>query len=54
VFLLLSGWAIVLAAVALLGRGGSQAGFAAAGGLVEIVGLALLFRAHGSGLGARR
>jgi hypothetical protein len=51
IFLLISGWAIVLAALALLGRGGAQAAFAAAGAAVEAVGLALLFRAHA---GARR
>jgi hypothetical protein len=43
--LILSGWFIVLAAVALL-RAGSRAGFVYAGTGVELLGLALLFRAH--------
>lgn len=46
VFLLISGWGIVLAAIALLGRGGAQVAFAASGGVVELGGLALLARAH--------
>ncbi len=44
-FFLISGWVIVLAAVALL-AGGTQRAFAAAGGAVEAGGLALLCRAH--------
>jgi hypothetical protein len=48
IFLLLSGWIIVLASLAVLPRGGAQSGFAAAGGAVEGAGLILLFRAHGA------
>jgi len=44
--LLVSGWIIVLAAVALLTAGPLQGGFALAGVGVEITGLALLFRSH--------
>ena len=54
IFLLLSGWVIVLAALALLERGGPQSGFALAGGAVEVVGAALLFRAHRIPIGERR
>ena len=46
VFLLLSGWIIVLGAVALLAPGAAQGGFALAGAAVEAAGLALLFRSH--------
>jgi hypothetical protein len=43
--LLVSGWLIVLAAVALL-HSAPRAGFVYAGTTVEFLGLALLFRAH--------
>jgi len=44
--LLLSGWAIVLTAVALLTQDGPRAAFVLAGIGVEIVGLTLVIRAH--------
>lgn len=44
--LLLAGWGIVLAAVALLVPSVSQTAFALAGMGVEILGLALVIRAH--------
>ena len=44
--LLLSGWIIALAAVAVLSQPGARAGFVLAGLVVEIVGLVLTFRAH--------
>ena len=44
--LLLSGWLLVLAAVALLRASGPQAVFVVAGIAVEILALVLLFRAH--------
>ena len=44
--LLLSGWAIVLTAVALLTQDAPRAAFVLAGVGVEIVGLALVIRAH--------
>jgi hypothetical protein len=44
--LLLSGWLIVLAAVALLPSPATRVGFVLAGLIVEAAGLALLFRAH--------
>jgi uncharacterized membrane protein YccC len=44
--LLVSGWAIVLTAVALLTRDVPRAAFVLAGMGVEIIGLALLVRAH--------
>ena len=53
IFLLLSGWVIILAALALLQRA-SQVEFALAGGAVEAVGAALLFRAHRMTIGDRR
>jgi hypothetical protein len=46
VFLLLSGWAIVLAAFGLLSQTPPAAAFALAGAGVEGFGMALLFRAH--------
>jgi len=46
IFLLVSGWIIVLAAVSLLPQGPLLNGFVTAGILVEGVGLALLFRSH--------
>jgi hypothetical protein len=45
-FFLLSGWAIVLSAVALLSPAAAEGGFVAAGLALEIVGLALLVRGH--------
>ena len=46
-FLLLpAGWVLVLAAVALLHSAGSRNAFAVAGFVVEMLGLALMFRAH--------
>jgi hypothetical protein len=45
-FLLLAGWIIVLAAVALMESAGPRAAFALAGAAVQILGLALLVRAH--------
>jgi len=44
--LLVSGWAIVLTAVALLTEGTPRAAFVLAGIGVECVGVALLIRAH--------
>ena len=44
-FLLLTGWIIVLAAVALL-QAGAQAGFVLAGFLVEVLGIVMVVRAH--------
>ncbi len=45
IFLIISGWIIMLSSIALLG-GGARTEFAAAGGAVEAGGLALLCRAH--------
>jgi len=45
-FLLLAGWIIVLAAVALMGAAAPRAAFALAGAGVEVLGLGLLVRAH--------
>jgi hypothetical protein len=44
--LLLAGWGIVLTALALLAAEGPRAAFVLAGVGVEIVGLALVVRAH--------
>jgi hypothetical protein len=44
--LLLAGWLLVLSALVLLARGGAQGAFLLAGVAVEILGLALFFRAH--------
>ncbi len=44
--LLLTGWLLVLAAVALLTASASLSGFVLAGIGVEILGLFLVFRAH--------
>jgi hypothetical protein len=44
--LLLAGWGIVLAAVALLRSGPQQSGFVLAGTAVELLGLALAVRSH--------
>ena len=46
VMLLLGGWIILLAAVVLLPSPAPRAAFALAGIAVEILGLAILFRAH--------
>jgi uncharacterized membrane protein YccC len=51
--LLLSGWAIVLTAVALLDREVPRAAFVLAGVGVEIVGLVLVIRAHPAQRGQR-
>jgi hypothetical protein len=45
-FLLLAGWIIVLAAVALVDSEAPRAAFALAGAGVETLGLGLLVRAH--------
>lgn len=45
-FFLLSGWVIVLSAVAMLSPLAAKGGFVAAGLALEIVGLALVVRAH--------
>ncbi len=50
----LAGWAIVLAAVALLKSLPQQAGFALAGVAVEVLGLILVARAHLPGREGRR
>jgi hypothetical protein len=44
--LLFSGWLLVLATLAMLGGGGARNAFVAAGLLVELLGLALVCRAH--------
>jgi hypothetical protein len=44
--LLLAGWAIVLAALALLAQGTAQNCFIVAGVGVEVMGLVLVIRAH--------
>jgi len=44
--LLVAGWAIVVAAVALLPSAGARAGFVLAGIAVELFGLGLAIRAH--------
>jgi hypothetical protein len=44
--LLLSGWLLVLAAIALLNGGVARNAFVGAGVLVELLGLALTGRAH--------
>jgi hypothetical protein len=44
--LLVSGWAIVVAAVALLPSAGARVGFVLAGIAVELFGLALAVHAH--------
>ena len=45
-FLLLAGWAIVLAALAVIGSGVSLTAFILSGAGVEILGLALVIRSH--------
>ena len=54
IFLLISGWLIVLTAVALLPQGGPLSAFLGAGMVVESLGLVLLFRAHRMAPGDRR
>lgn len=44
--LLVAGWAIVVAAVALLPSAGARTAFVLAGMVVELLGLALAIRAH--------
>ncbi|MGA3092624.1 MAG: hypothetical protein ABSD75_28830 [Terriglobales bacterium] len=44
--LLVAGWAIVVAAVALLPSAGARAGFVLAGVAVELFGLTLAVRSH--------
>jgi hypothetical protein len=51
--LLLSGWGLTLAAVALLGATTPRAAFVLAGVGVEIVGLVLVIRAHSVPRGER-
>jgi len=46
ILLLVAGWAIVVAAVALLPSAGARAVFVLAGMVVELLGLALAVRAH--------
>jgi hypothetical protein len=45
-FLLLSGWALVVTALALLGSAPARTGFVMAGIGVEIVGMILVARSH--------
>ncbi|HVB33099.1 MAG TPA: hypothetical protein VNJ52_01800 [Patescibacteria group bacterium] len=45
-FLLLSGWGVVLAAVAMLASPPARIAFVLAGTAVELLGLVLLFRCH--------
>jgi hypothetical protein len=45
-FLLMAGWIIALAAVALMESPASRAAFALAGAGIEVLGLGLLVRAH--------
>ena len=52
--LLVSGWAIVLAAFLLLGAIAARGGFVAAGVAIEILGLSLVARSHLAGREARR
>jgi hypothetical protein len=44
--LLLAGWILVLAALALLPAGASQSGFVLVALAVELLGLAFVFRSH--------
>jgi hypothetical protein len=46
IFFLLSGWIIVLAAVALLGTAAAGGVFVAAGLALELAGMALVLRSH--------
>ena len=45
-FLLIAGWAIVLAALAVIGAGAPLAAFILSGTGVEILGLVLVIRSH--------
>jgi hypothetical protein len=45
-FLLIAGWAIVLAALAVIGSGAPLAAFILSGSGVEILGLVLVMRCH--------
>ena len=45
-FLLLTGWAIDLAALAIMGGGNAMASFVVCGVAVEILGLGLVIRSH--------
>jgi hypothetical protein len=45
-FLLLAGWAIVLAALGVIGSGAPLTAFILSGAGVEILGLALVIRSH--------
>lgn len=53
-FFLLSGWVIVLAAVALLGAKSAMGAFIAAGLALELAGLALVLRAQAAMRGRKR
>jgi hypothetical protein len=44
--LLLAGWALIIAAIALLPQAGTRAIFLAAGSAVEVLGLVLFMRSH--------
>lgn len=46
IMLFVSGWIIVVAAIALLKTAAAQGGFLVAGMVVELLGLILEFRAH--------
>jgi hypothetical protein len=52
--LLPAGWAIVLAAVAVLASSAPRAAFVLAGLGVELLGLALVFRSHATAHGHRK
>ena len=52
--LLPAGWAIVLAAVAILASSAPRAAFVLAGLGVELLGLALVFRSHATAHGHRK
>ena len=45
-FLLVAGWLVIIAAIALLQGQGARAGFAVAGVAVEVAGLVMLCRSH--------
>jgi hypothetical protein len=51
--LLVAGWFLVLAALALLRTPGARGAFVLAGLGVEVLGLVLIFRAHGLARGGR-
>ena len=52
--LLLAGWAIVLSAIALLKSAAARGAFALSGAGVEVLGLALVIRAHITPRGERQ